>query len=168
MKKQTKRKHRPAGMHPLDAVTACRPFPAAELTRILLKVDAAFEHLSTGGADPDHFDRMAAVLNVGLIRAEQIGGDTDPVRNPGVALFLRAQAALMECDEKFGKHGKYGFTGRGLDAMKDAISLYEEILCASSPLQMHRCQQEVMRRIQAGNFDQAQSVTPERSVSCSK
>lgn len=150
-RKRTRRKYRP-GLHPLDAITACQPFPEAELTRILLKVDAAFEHLSSGGSDVDQFDRMAAVLNVGMVRCEEIG-------QRGVDVFKAAQAALMQCDELFGRHKRFGFTGPGLEAVRDAIALYADILRASSPLQMSKAQEECMRRVRAGQFQQAAAAT---------
>lgn len=151
MRKATKRKHRP-GLHPLDAITACQPFPEAEVTRILLKVHAAFEHLSSGGSDVDQFDRMAAVLNVGMVRSEGIG-------EQGVAVFKAAQAALMECDELLGRHKRFGFTGPGLEAMKEAIALYEDLLRASTPRQMAQAQEECIRRVRAGQYEQAQAST---------
>lgn len=150
-RKATKRKHRP-GLHPLDAITACQPFPEAEITRILLKVHAAFEHLSKGGSDVDQFDRMAAVLNVGMVRSEGIG-------EQGVAVFKAAQAALMECDELLGRHKRFGFTGPGLEAMKEAIGLYEEIVRVSTPKQMADAQAECMTRMRKGHFTQAEAVT---------
>lgn len=150
-RKRTHRKYKP-GLHPLDAITACQPFPEADIARILLKVDAALEHLSSGGTNIDHFDRMAAVLNVGLIRCEQIGEE-------GVVIFKAAQAALMECDALYGRHKKFGFTGPGLEAIKDAISLYEQILRASTPRQMDDAQRECMARVRRGEYEQAQAAT---------
>lgn len=150
-RKRTARKPRP-GLHPLDAITACQPFPEAEITRILLKVHDAFVHLRTGGTDPEMFDRIAAVLNVGMVRSEAIG-------QQGVEVFKVAQAALMQVDQFFGTHRRFGFTGPGLEAMKEAIALYEEILRASTPRQMADAQQECMRRIQRGHFDQAEAAT---------
>jgi len=155
MKKHTKRKHRPAGLHPLDAILASQPFPESELTRILLKVHDAFLQLRNGTTDTDMFDRLAMVMNVGLVRSEAIG-------EAGVEVFLAAQKAMRECDDIYGRHQRFGFTGPGLDAMKAAVLLYEEILCASTPLQMHHAQQVVVKRIQAGNYEQAQSATIER------
>lgn len=151
MRKRTHRKHRP-GLHPLDAITACQPFPDAEITRILLKVHDAFVHMRTGGTDPDKFDRMAAVLNVGMVRSESIG-------QSGVDVFKAAQVALMEADRFLGSHHRFGFTGPGLEAMKAAIGLYEELLRASTPRQMAEVQQECMRRIQAGQYQQAEAAT---------
>lgn len=151
MRKQTKRKHR-AGLHPLDAIAACQPFPEPEITRILLKVHDAFARLRNGSTDTDLFDRLAAVLNVGLVRSEAIGPQ-------GVEVFKAAQQALMRADEIFGSHGRYGFTGAGLEAMKHGIALYEEILRASTPRQMHDAQMECMRRIHTGHYDQAKAST---------
>lgn len=152
-RKHTRRRPH-AGLHPLDAITACQPFPDGEIARILLKVDSAFEHLSSGGADVDQFDRMAAVLNVGMVRSEQIGN-----AEAGVALFKEAQAALMDCDARLALCGRYGFSGPGLEAMRAAVGLYGEILRASTPRQMHLAQQECMRRVRAGHFEQAQAST---------
>jgi hypothetical protein len=143
-RKQSRRKYRP-GMHPLDAITACQPFPQAEVTRILLRVHDAFSQLQGGCNDPEIFDRMAAVVNVGMIRSESIG-------QAGVDVFQRAQAALMECDGIAQRHGKYGFTGQGLEVMREAISLYEDLLRASTPRQMHDCQMECMKRLRAGEY----------------
>lgn len=150
-RKRTARKHRP-GLHPLDAITACQPFPEAEITRILLKVHDAFARLRNGSTDVDMFDRIAAVLNVGMVRCEAIGQE-------GVEVFKRAQAALMAADELFGRHKRFGFTGPGLEAMKDAIALYEELLKASTPRQMADAQRECMRRIQQGQYEQAEAAT---------
>jgi hypothetical protein len=151
MRKATRRKLRP-GLHPLDAITASLPFPDAELTRILVKVHDAFACLRNGSCDVDLFDRMAAVLNVGMVRCEAIGPE-------GVEVFKEAQAALMKADELFGANGRFGFTGPGLEAMKTAIELYEQILRASTPRQMADAQQECMRRVRAGQYQQAEAAS---------
>lgn len=150
-RKHAKHRSRP-GLHPFDAIAACQPFPASEITRILVKVHDAFAQLRNGSADIDLFDRLAAVLNVGLIRSEGIG-------QAGVDVFKRAQAALMEADAIYGRHKHFGFTGPGLEAMKEAIALYEEILKASTPRQMATAQDECMRRVRAGQIEWAQAAT---------
>lgn len=150
-RKRTNRQYRPR-LNPLDGIAACQPFPEAEITRILIKVHSAFEAVRTGGTDVDQFDRLAAVLNVGMVRSEAIG-------EVGVEVFKAAQAALMEADALYGRHGRYGFTGPGLEAMKEAIALYEQLLRLSTPLQMTKVQEECMRRLRAGHFEQAAAST---------
>lgn len=133
-------------MSGLHAITASTPFPDAEVQRIMLNVYAAYDELVAGRGTDEHFNRIAVVLNIGVIRAEDGGNGA-----PAVAVFKDAQQALMECDALQARHGRYGFTGPGLQAMREALILYEDILRASTPLQMHQGQQEVMRRAQQGH-----------------
>ncbi|GAB3763543.1 hypothetical protein GCM10028796_17220 [Ramlibacter monticola] len=141
-RKRTHRKYQP-GMHPLDLLAACRPMSARQVQGCMLRIHDAFAQLRGGGADQDLFDRIAVVINVGLIRSEQIG-------QQGVELFQAAQKALMEAARIRCDHGRFGFTGPGLETLKEAIALYEEILAASSPRQMNLAQDEVLRRIRMG------------------
>jgi hypothetical protein len=139
VRKATRRKYK-TGVHPMELLRAAQPMAPSEVTRIMCKIHDAFARLRSGETDPDLFDRLAVVMNIGLIRSEAIG-------QQGVELFKAGQAALMEADDIYGRHGKYGFTGPGLEWMRQAIALYEEILAASTPLQMAKAQDECMRRI---------------------
>lgn len=142
MRKKTRRKHLPA-IHPMDLLQAAKPLDPSRVLTIMVKIHDAFAHIRGGGQDTDLFDRIAVVLNVGLIRSEQIG-------QAGVDLFKQGQAALMDAVRIKEKHGRYGLTGPALEVLRECIALYEEILSASSALQMARAQNEVMRRIAAG------------------
>lgn len=123
--------------------------PEDHAEHILVKVKAAFELLRTGVGETKDFDRMASAFNVALIRAEAI----DPLAEQ----TMRAGAdAMMRCKGIWQRHGRFGFTGPDLIAVKDAIELYEGILRLSKPLEMERAQQEVGRRI----LEQAQRVAP--------
>ncbi|MCY1550534.1 hypothetical protein D9M68_867970 [compost metagenome] len=75
------------------------------------------------------FDRLAACINVGLVRAEQI----DPLC---VTPMVAARDAMIRCDGIRGRHGRYGFDGLGLQAVVVALDVYEEILRNSTPRQM--------------------------------
>jgi hypothetical protein len=141
-RKHTKRKHHSVS-HPFDAIAASQPMPEDQVTRIMIKIHDSFAHLRSGGTDVDLYDRLAIVMNVGMVRSEEIG-------QAGVDVFKAGQLALIDADRFHSTHGRYGFTGRGLEAMREAVALYGEILAASSPLQMHQAQQEVMRRFRTG------------------
>ncbi|MNY35119.1 hypothetical protein D3C86_1695040 [compost metagenome] len=95
----------------------------------MTKLHDAFCQLRAGSIDDDMFDRLAACINVGLVRAEQI----DPVC---VAPMVAARDALIRCDGIRGRHGRYGFDGPGLQAVAAALDVYEEILRNSTPQQM--------------------------------
>lgn len=156
MRKATKRKHRP-GLHPLDAIAACQPFPSYRVTEIMLRIHDAFAHLRGGGNDYDLFDRVAVCMNVGLIRSEEIG-------QAGVQVFKAAQDALMDAARIREAHGHFGFTGPGLEAVREAVALYEDILTMSTPRQMTKAQDEVLRRVRMGEVYCPQALAVEASA----
>ena len=123
-----KRMHRDpmAAVHVLAANTEQ---PRENADRIMVALRLAFEKLKIGTGDIEHFDRLAAAVNVGLIRAELI----DPL---AAETMVRGVAALMNCAAIHERHGKFGFTGPDLVAMGDALDLYEGILRLSTPKQM--------------------------------
>ena len=103
--------------------------PEANANRIMLTLRVAFEKLKTATEDDAQFDRLAAAINVGLIRAEAIDKRAEEVMLAGVQ-------AMMSCACIYERHGRYGFTGPDLLAMNDAMDLYENILRLSTPKQM--------------------------------
>jgi len=110
-------------------IAARQDTPAETVTEAMTKLHDAFCQLRAGSTDDDMFDRLAACINVGLVRAEQI----DPLC---VTPMVAARDALMRCDGIRGRHGRYGFDGPGLQAMVAALELYEEMLRNSTPQQM--------------------------------
>ena len=103
--------------------------PEANANRIMLTLRVAFEKLKTATEDDAQVDRLAAAINVGLIRAEAIDKRAEEVMLAGVQ-------AMMSCGCIHSRHGRYGFTGPDLLAMNDAMDLYENILRLSTPKQM--------------------------------
>jgi hypothetical protein len=143
------------GLSPIGVLIASQTYPTEEADRILLRLHSAYDDLCHGGTDDDLYDRVGAAINVGLIRAEQIGGSKDC---EAAKVFVRAVGALMECDSMRGKHGKYGFTGPALTVMAEALALYAEILRASSPRQMADAVTECWRRVRAGHIERPSHV----------
>lgn len=124
----------------LDAVVSSRPPSNDHATTVMNRIRTAFEALKNGSVDPVQFDRLAATINVGLIRAEAI----DPFL---VQSMVAAIDALRRCDEIFGRHRRYGFHGPDLAVVMDAIDVYEEILRNSTPHQMEAAVHESARRM---------------------
>jgi hypothetical protein len=123
-----------------DAVVNSRPPPEDHATTVMNKIRAAFEALKNGTTDCALFDRLAATINVGLIRAEAI----DPFV---VQTMVSAVEAMGRCDEIYGRHKRYGFQGPDLHAVADAVNMYEGILRNSSPHLMEQAVLESARRI---------------------
>lgn len=119
--------------------------PAADVTRIMVSVRMSYERLKQGDAPASDFERLAAVLNVGLIRAESIAPEV-------VDAMKEAIEALLHCHGLHERHGRWGFTGPGIQAMNEALELYEQILAKSSPNQMEAAVRESYRRMVAGQF----------------
>lgn len=130
------------------AIANSRPTPAADVTRIMVSVRMSYERLKLGDAPASDFERLAAVLNVGLIRAESIGQEV-------VEAMKLAMEAILECHRLHERHGRWGFTGPGLHAMNAALEFYEQILGSSSPNQMEAAVKESYRRMVAGQFHAA-------------
>lgn len=129
-----------------EVLQAHQPFPPADADQIMVRINDAFGQVAAGSTDEDLFDRLAAMANVGLIRCEEIGRE-------GEEVFRAAQAALMQADGLRGRHGRPGFTGPGLEDMRAAIAVYDEVLRASTPRQMTLALQECMRRIRTGQVE---------------
>lgn len=111
------------------AISVRQPMASSVVTDIMSKLYSAFGDLQAGSTDDDLFDRLAATINVGIVRAEQI----DPLC---VERMLAARDALIRCDEIRGRHGRYGFDGPGLAAMTAGLEVYEEMVRNSTPQQM--------------------------------
>lgn len=109
---------------------------------IMSMVRTALERLKSGDADAKDFDRVGAAFNVALVRAESIDFRAVEVMQAGVA-------AMEECDALQQRHRRYGFTGPGLQAVKDAMNLYEDIVRLSQPVLMELAVEEVARRLLA-------------------
>lgn len=126
------------------ALSNSQPTGHAEAVRITNLIRIAFENLKAGTGDADDFSRLAAAINVGIVRGEAIDQEVVDVMN-------RACEALLECSRRFAQHGRFGFAGPELAAVADAIDWYSQILEASTPNQMEAAVHESMRRITRGD-----------------
>lgn len=116
-------------MSSIHVLAANSEQPEANANRIMLALRVAFEKLKSGTEDHAQFERLAAAINVGLVRAESI----DPLAEQTMVAGVQA---MMTCGGIFERHGRYGFTGPDLLTMNDALDLYESILRLSTPKQM--------------------------------
>ena len=123
-----------------ETIAARQPTTRAVADDVMAKLYSAFADLKAGSTDDDLFDRLAAAINVGIVRAEQI----DPAC---VAAMLDARDALIRCDDIRGRHGRYGFDGPGLLAMAAGLEVYEEMVRNSTPQQMRNAMTASLARM---------------------
>lgn len=121
-----------------------RAYEPGEMVDEHLKTRAAFERLRDGTGTNDDFDRVAMMLNIGLIRAEQI--DTGMVRT-----IQDAQDAMCRMRERSVRGLSLLFDAGGLKTVPDALTAYEAIMDASSPLQMQQAINAAWARITNGD-----------------
>lgn len=123
-----------------NAILDSQVFSEENATTIVNRVRIAERRLRDGTADAEHFIRLGCAVNVASMRAEEI--------DVGLIEILDAAGrALMDCQDRRDRLGRYGMTGPGLIALGEGIDAYEAILRASSPKQMQAAEKEVIRRL---------------------
>lgn len=128
----------------LRLISELRPFDATEQLALALPPRVAFESLRDGRGSDGDFDTVAAVVNVALVRCEEIGQE-------GVELCQNAQVCLLEAKARHERTGRWGFDYQGLQCIPAAIDLHEQLLELSTPKQMMNAMREVVKRMNAGH-----------------
>lgn len=121
-----------------------RTYEPLEMIDEHLITRSAFERLRDGSGGEEDFDRLAMVLNVGLIRAEQIHPDL-------VASMHHAQDAMIRMRERHERGLRFGFDAQGLQDVPLALDHYEAVMDQSSPLQMKKAIEAAWGRIWDGD-----------------
>jgi hypothetical protein len=111
---------------------------------VMLRAHAAFDELRNARAKEEltahslmHI--LADTINTAMVRAEAI--------NPAIESMLNlAVEAMQRADDRQATCGHYGFDGPGLQAIREALDIYEEILRHSSEKQMIDAEAEGRRR----------------------
>lgn len=133
---------------------------------IMLKVNMHFDMLMRGAlpkGDIETHDYLAHIIAISQIRVIQIGvankasGMTEA--NDLIGCLNEAGKGLLRARQRHSKTGKWGLDGPAIEALRDAIGIYEEIMRASSPLQMEQAQdiriQELRAMVKAGVWEVA-------------
>ena len=150
-RKHTHRKYRPADPTSWAyAIARNADMDQAHATKIVNLIRIAYQRMREGNGTDEDFDRLAAALNVSLMRAEKIGQPVVDGINAGLH-------ALMAADRRNGEHGKYGFSGEDILAMNAAVDLYEDLVRKSSPRQMQEALNEAAKRMRRGEVIQVEA-----------
>lgn len=136
-----------------DAIVRSRETDAGVALDINLKLRTAFDAMRSGQGTEDDYIALACALNVGLMRAERIAPRLE-------ATMLDGQRALLDCAELHQRHGRFGFTGPGLQAIDAALEAYEAIVGASTPNQMQQALHDTVTRMQRGDYIQIEGSAP--------
>lgn len=142
-----KRMHKPEPdkLAPLRLLDIARPYEPGEMVEEHVATKAAYIRLRDGDGTEDDFDRVSMILNVGLLRSEQI----DPLL---VETMQRGQMAMVRMKDRYLRGLRFGCDAQGLQDIPEAIDAYETVMDASSPLQMKLAIQGAYARISGGQL----------------
>ena len=90
------------------------------------------------------FDVLACCVGEAKIRYFEIGG----AENTAMVLLEKADQALKRTHERWERTKEWGLDGLAIQELKDAVSLFEEVLMASSPNQMIAAEKTYKRFIE--------------------
>ena len=120
-------------------------FTPTERDKLALPVHAAFDGLMNGTASEPDFHTVAAVVNVCLLHAEQIGPSV-------VEQIQAAQAGLMRCWERHKATAKWGLDGPARQDIAAAVDMHDQLLELCTPLQLSTAMKQVLERMSKGNL----------------
>ena len=130
----------------LNTITKCRtyddqPLPGAVVKetsmeaalKALNNVRIGFAQMQAGPDDGEHcFDLLAHATGVAKVRYAQIGGnDCEPVK-----IIDKADDALLKIRARYVKWSKWELLASEVEAIAEALDLYEMVLMNSSPALM--------------------------------
>ena len=119
-------------------IQGSRPYGEANpkaATSIMVKLRLALQRLSdmaTPDDDIQDHDELMHAMAVALVRSHEIAGSDNPCKEP----LMEGVQALQRASERRSRTGRWGLDGLGIQALREAVGIYEEILMASSPKQM--------------------------------
>ena len=128
------------------------PFTAAEQAKLNLPVRQALQSLRDGEGNDVHWNTLAAVVNVCLLRGERIAPEV-------VQLAKDGQAAVLDVLGRFQRTGAWGVTHANLVDLEACIDLHEQLIALSTPQQMLHAMRDTLARMQAGHVIQKEQQT---------
>jgi hypothetical protein len=131
------------GLEPMRLLNIARQYEPGEMLQEYVITKSAYIRLRDGyGNEPD-FDRVSMILNVGLLRAEQIDQSL-------CETMMRGLQAMERMRDRYMRGLTFGCDAQGLQDIPEALDAYEVVMDASSPLQMMQAIQGAYKRITNG------------------
>lgn len=119
-------------------------YTQGDVRSIMRTVVEAFIGLRDGSNSIAHYNRLAAAMNIGIVRSEAIG-------EGAVEVFRGAQRALLDADAIYGALRCYTFTPGALVDLAKGVQGYFELLEMSTPAQMEAARVACAKRLEDGH-----------------
>jgi hypothetical protein len=107
-------------------------------------VREALQSMRDGTGNDTHWNTLAAVVNVCLLRGERIAPEVMQCAKDG-------QLAVLSIKDRFDRTGRWGVSHDDLVNLEACIDLYEQLIELSTPAQMLQAFRDVIDRMNAGH-----------------
>ncbi|MGU3628115.1 hypothetical protein [Comamonas sp. C24C] len=126
-------------LKPMQLLSDCRPYEANEILGDLMKIEESYGRIQNGTATPKDADKVSIAINLAKLRALDI--------DHGLADMVEAgQDAMRRCLARYEEHKRLILDGPGMQDVRQALDIHEEILRNSTPKQMMDAM-DTMRRL---------------------
>ena len=129
----------------LRAMSRQVPFTPSEQASLNLPVREALQSMRDGTADDQHWNTLAAIVNVCLLRGEQIDPQVVQAAKDG-------QAAVLDVLDRFHRTGRWGVTHENLVNLEVCVDLHEQLTALRTPQQMMLALRATQARMNAGHI----------------
>ena len=126
--------------------------PYAGINRIRFEGSVSTTGIADGTpASWGHWNTLAAITNVCLLRGERIAPDV-------VAVAKDGQAAVLRILDRHQRTGKWGVSHDDIVSLDACIDLHEQLIELSTPAQMMQAFRDVISRMNAGHVNRLSDV----------
>jgi hypothetical protein len=105
----------------------------------------ALNRITQGGATEEHASMLALSLNVAMLLAEGGAGAEH------LEAIKTAQADMVRAIERYGAHGRYGFSGDEIKRVREALKIHEGQLEVVPRSAVKKTLEELHRRYSGGH-----------------
>lgn len=149
MAKGKKKKYvpKPVNPNPLGLLAGSAPITASTLATVEVKHYSALDALTKGVGTRRDWDLVTHALNTANVLAT--------LHKVGLEFFkdiLKAQKAHNNCGVRRVKGANFGYTGPELQAVREALQVYEGQLLVASAKEVEAAKWEVTKRLAYGRF----------------
>lgn len=130
-----------------NAIVMARPLSQSVKAKFLKDVDVSILAMSRGVADINHFHKLATMVEVCAVMVKGVFHEKS--YEPSI---IEAKNGLYRSKLRFERSGAFGLDGPGLQALKDTISIFSDVLDNITGNDLAKAIDIINKNIQEKNF----------------
>ncbi|SCU75546.1 conserved hypothetical protein [Cupriavidus necator] len=147
--KRKRKAYRPKPMNPdaiANALAAHVPMEMGKQQDVQIVAHQSLTALESGMGTEFDAEHLAVAMNLSMLLAEMgVGREYLP-------LAIAGQEAVVRCQERAKRLGKWGLDGPAITALRDALELHDEQAKAATQKQMSAAVKEMHRRASVSEY----------------